>query len=86
MRVRGGVPGEQLHGAGVGQVQRLVPGLQSQGPAQEGLAHHPAAAGGPLHEAGPQGPRGPDGGVPLHARRQAYAASPPAKSQEELID
>lgn len=66
MRLCGGIPGEQLHGAGVGQVQRLVPGLQQEGPAQEGLADDAAATGSPLHEAAAEGPAGPAGGVSLH--------------------
>jgi len=66
VRVRRGIPGEQLHGVGVGQVQRMVPGLQQEGAAQERLADHAAATGSPLHEAPAEGPAGPAGGVSVH--------------------
>lgn len=63
----GGIPGEQLHGPGVGQIQRLVPGIQQEGLAQERVTDHTKATGGSLHEAPTQGPGGPSGGVSLHA-------------------
>lgn len=66
MRLCGGIPGEQLHGAGVGQVQRLVPGLQQERPTQEGFTDDTAATGSPLHEAAAEGPAGPARGVSLH--------------------
>lgn len=66
VRVCRGIPGEQLHGSGVGQVQRMVPGLQQEGSAQERLQDHAAAAGSPFHEAAAQGQDGPAGGVSVH--------------------
>lgn len=68
VRLCWGIPGEQLHGSGVGQVQRLVPGVQQKGVAQERFTDHADATGSPLHEAPTQGPDGPAGGVSLHAR------------------
>lgn len=66
MRLCRGIPGEQLHSSGVGQVQRMVPGLQQEGAAEERLADHAEATGSPLHEAAAEGPAGPAGGVSFH--------------------
>lgn len=66
MRLRRGIPGEQLHSSGVGQVQRMVPGLQQEGAAQERLADHAEATGSPLHETPAKGQGGPAGGVSFH--------------------
>lgn len=87
MRLRRGVSGKQLHGPRVGQVQRMVPRLQPEGAAQEGLPHHAAAAGSPLHEAPAQGQGGPAGGVPFHHRNKADTKGSAVKiqPQEELM-
>lgn len=55
VRVRGGIFREQLHGAGVGQIQRLVFGFQSKGETQKRLEDHTDAAGSAFHETPPQG-------------------------------
>lgn len=62
----GGIFGEQLHGAGVSQVQRLVFGFQPKGSTQERIQHHANAAGSAFHEAPPQRKSGPSGRVPFH--------------------
>lgn len=66
MRLCRGIPGEQLHGSRVGQVQRLVPRLQQEGPTQEGVTDDAEATGSPLHEAAAEGQAGPAGGVSVH--------------------
>lgn len=66
MRLRRGIPGEQLHSSRVGQVQGMVPRLQPEGAAQERLADHAEATGSPLHEAPAKGQGGPTGGVSFH--------------------
>ena len=66
MRLCRGIPGEQLHGSRVSQVQRMVPWLQQEGSAQERLADHTEATGSPLHEAPAEGQVGPPGGVSFH--------------------
>lgn len=61
-----GIPGEQLHGSRVSQVQRMVPRFQPEGAAQERLADHTEATGSPLYEAPAEGQGGPAGGVSFH--------------------
>lgn len=68
VRLCWGISGEQLHGSGVGQVQRLVPGVQQEGMAQERFTDHAEATGSSLHEAPTQGLGGPAGAVSLHGR------------------
>lgn len=58
MCVCGRIPGEQLHSSGLGQVQRMVPGLQQEGATQERLSDHTEATGSPLHEAAAERPGG----------------------------
>lgn len=61
-----GIPGEQLHGSRVGQVQRLVSGFQQERSAQERISDHAKATGSPLHEAPAKRQVGPTGGVSFH--------------------
>lgn len=81
MRLRGGIFGEQLHGAGVGQVQRLVFGFQSKGSTQKRLQDHADAAGSAFHEAPPQRKSGPSGGVPFHDGNETDTKGAPFKTQ-----
>lgn len=81
MRLRGGIFGEQLHGAGVSQVQRLVFGFQSKGSTQKRLQDHADAAGSAFHEAPPQRKSGPTGGVPFHDGNQTDTKGAAFKNQ-----
>lgn len=66
MRLRGGIFGEQLHGANVGQIQRLVFGLQPKGSTQKRLQDNADSARSAFHEAPTQRKRGPAGKVPFY--------------------
>lgn len=84
VRVRGGVLGKQLHGAGLGQVQRLVPGLQSEGPAQKRLTDGADATGSAFHEALAAGQNGPYGRrVPFHHGNQTDAKGEALKTEPQ---